>query len=129
MSAAPHRALTALGLLVAASAAPHALLGWPSVAGELAAAGMGADVTGGIAAAWYFGSVAMLALGGVVVLAARDARAGGALGWRTALVVGGAYLGFGLGALALRGKPHFIGFVAIGACLAWAALRARPQGG
>jgi hypothetical protein len=126
MRSAPHLALTALGLLVAASAVPHALLGWPPLAGELDAAGVSADVAGGIAAGWYFGSVAMLALGALVALAA---GAGGALGWRVALVVGATYFGFGLAALAIRGKPHFLGFVAIGACLSWAALRARPESG
>jgi len=124
-----HRPLSFAGALIAAAALPHALIGWPAVAQGLAAAGVAPDAIGGVGAAWLFGSVAMLALGAVVVLAARDVRAGGDFGWRAALVVGGAYLAFGCAALVLRGRTHFLAFVALGGYAVWAALRARPSAG
>ncbi len=125
MTVRPDRALAVLGALVAASAVPHALLGWPAIAQALVAAGVPPDAIGGVGAGWLFGSVAMLALGAVVVLAARDVRAGGEFGWRAALAVGAAYLAFGVAALVVRGRSHFLAFVALGAGIAWAALRAR----
>jgi hypothetical protein len=125
MNVRPDRMLFGLGLLVAASAVPHALLGWPAIAQALVGAGVSADAIGGVGAGWLFGSVAMLTLGAVVVLAARDARAGGDFGWRAALAVGAAYLAFGVAALVVRGRSHFLAFVALGVGLAWAALRAR----
>ncbi|MBM4385614.1 MAG: hypothetical protein FJ091_19875 [Deltaproteobacteria bacterium] len=122
-----HPALLVLGLVTAAGAIPHAIGGWPPAAVALGTAGVDPDLIGGIAAGWYFGSAAMLAFGAIVVLAWRDARAGGDFGWRAALAVAATYLAFGLGALAVRGvRPHFLGFVAIGAGLAWTSLRARP---
>jgi hypothetical protein len=127
VSSRRHLLLLFGGLLVAASAIPHALLGWPPFAELLGAANVDANAIGGIAASWYFGSAAMLALGAIVVLGWRDARASGDFGWRAALVVGAVYGAFGAVALALRGKAHFLSFLAIGAILVFAALRARPR--
>jgi hypothetical protein len=128
MTPRSHPALLVLGLVTAAGAIPHALGGWPRAAESLGTAGVDPDLIGGIAAGWHFGSAAMLALGAIVVLAWRDARAGGDFGWRAALTVGAAYVAFGAAAIVLRGgRPQFLGFLAIGAGLVWASLRARPE--
>jgi len=129
MSPRSHHALLVLGILVAASALPHSFAGWPPAAEALGAAGVDAGLITGLAVGWHFGSVAMVVLGAVVMLAWRDARAGGDFGWRAALAVGAAYLAFGVVELAVRGRPQFFGFVAIGAGLVWASLRARPRRG
>ena len=55
------------GALSILLAIPHAGLGWPSVASRLADAQAAPDLIAGLAVAWYFGSAAMVALGGVVI--------------------------------------------------------------
>ncbi len=74
---------------------------------------------------WYFGSAAMLVFGAVALLAFRALPSGKPLAWQSAFVVGLGYLGFGLGALAYRANPHFLGFVALGGALAVGAFAAR----
>lgn len=62
------------GILMLASSVPHALLGWPASADKLLASGVDPDLVAGLAVGWYFGSAAMLAMGGVVLLAAISYR-------------------------------------------------------
>jgi hypothetical protein len=115
------------GVLIIASAFPHALLGWPAMARELAPAALAPDLVGGLAAGWLFGSAAMLALGAVVVLAARELPSS-ALARRVALAVGLAYALFGLAAWVARSfHPHFLGFVGIGALIVAGAFGSRPR--
>ena len=57
------------GLLLIASSAAHAFLGWPPFGAALAEAGIEGDIIGALAVGWYFGSTAMLVFG-VIVLAA-----------------------------------------------------------
>jgi hypothetical protein len=113
------------GALSILLALPHAGLGWPSVAGRLADAQTAPDLIAGLAVAWYFGSAAMVALGGVVI----------ALGSRVAshrrafcavLCVGVFYASVGIAAALYRGpKPQFVVFVATGALIVLAAMLAR----
>lgn len=115
-----------VGLLLLASAAAHALAGWPPFRESLTGAGVEADEVGALAAGWYFGSAAMLAFGLLVLQQARrrlrSQRVDGGPLWIVAL----AYVAFGAAAFALRGgNPHFLGFVATG-CLT--ALFARLAG-
>jgi hypothetical protein len=114
------------GSLLVASAGAHAFAGWPPQRKLLAQAGNEADLINGLALGWYFGSVAMLAFG-VVVL--RDARALGrhpAHVTGAAAIIGIAYAAFGLWALFYKGfNPHFIGFIVIGLLIAIPALLGR----
>ena len=106
-------------------ALPHALLGWPAMAQQLLASSVSPDIVAGLAVGWYFGSVAMVALG-AVVLAAASHVASQTWAYRSAWFVGLAYIVFGLGAIVLRsGRPQFLSFVALGALIVGGALQAR----
>ncbi len=121
------RVLTIVGgVLLVLSAVPHALLGWPPAAEQLLAAGVEAELIGGLALGWYFGSAAMLALGGAVLLSAPYVSAHH-LVWRVPCCIGAVYLSFGVGALLSRSlDPHFLLWVVIGALLVIGSLWARP---
>ena len=114
------------GILLVACSGAHAFAGWPAQHQLLLQGGNDADLIHGLAIGWYFGSLAMLAFG-VVVL--RDARALGrdpAHVTGAAAIVGIAYAAFGLWALFYKGfNPHFIGFIVIGLLIAIPALLGR----
>jgi hypothetical protein len=110
-------------------AIPHALLGWPALSAPLRDAGVAPDVVAGLRVAWYFGSAAMVAMGGVVVtLAPRVASQRPA---RNAVsLVGLFYLVVGAAATVYRSpKPQFGLFVAVGLLIVVAAQRARFEDG
>jgi hypothetical protein len=114
------------GALLLASAGAHAFLGWPAVRGELGRLSAPADLVGGLAIGWLFGSAAMLAFGLVVLACARDVHRGHAGTATPALIVGAAYGLFGLTAFLARGmNPHFTGFMVIGALVIAGARRTR----
>jgi hypothetical protein len=122
------RSVVVGGVLSLLLAVPHAFLGWPAIAEELAAARVDPDLVAAISVGWYFGSAAMLGLGVVVLLIARavatDLRA-----FRAALVVGLTYATFGLAAILYRSaKPSFAAFVVTGAVIIGGAIRARKGG-
>ena len=121
-----HRhAILVLGLWTAISAFPHALLGWPPFASQLAALGANADLADGLAVGWWFGSLAFLMMGVLVLLAWREIDTS-PLAWRVVLAIGATIAFFGAAALVYRsGDPFFIGFVVSGGLLAASALRAR----
>lgn len=119
------------GVFITLSSAAHAFLGWPGLAAELEPFNPSDSVRQTVAIGWTFGSAAMLAMGLVTLLAfAELPRAGAALASRVALVIGLAYLAFGIGAFAYSsGNPHFFGFMAIGLLLSLGAVlgRRRPR--
>lgn len=103
----------------------HAFAGWPSISGELVSAGVDPGLVAGIAVGWYFGSVAMVALG-MVVLAVAGSVATNLWAFRVTLVVGLSYAVFGLGALLYRSpKPQFLAFAVMGALIGGGGSRAR----
>jgi hypothetical protein len=103
----------------------HALLGWPPIVAQLRSASVDPDLIAGISVGWHFGSIAMVALG-VVVIASAAGVASHASAFRSALTVGASYICFGLGAAVFRSpKPQFLGFIVIGVLIASAAFRAR----
>ena len=114
------------GILLVASAGAHAFAGWPPQRDMLVQAGTDAELVAGLTLGWYFGSVAMLAFGVVVLrdawlLKRNPAHAPGA-----AAIIGVGYLAFGMRALFYRGfNPHFLGFVAIGLVIGIPALLGR----
>ena len=102
------------GILLLASAAAHAFLGWPAMASALGNIGASAALVGALAVGWYFGSVAMLVFALIVLqIAIRNADA------CPVRFVALGYLVFGLAAwLARDFNPHFLLFVGIGVLLA-----------
>lgn len=117
-------------LLLVASAAAHAFLGWPAFRGPLAAAQVDADVVAALSIGWYFGSVSMLGFGVIVLHQALRRRAGrpvqpGPL-WAIAVL----YLGFGTTAFLARGlNPHFLLFAVTGLLVGLFALLAGRDAG
>jgi hypothetical protein len=113
------------GVSILLSSIPHALLAWPPAVERLQAAGVEADVIAGLAVGWYFGSVAMVALGGAA-LACAPHVATARFAWRVPLWIGLVYGAFGAAAVAGRGaRPQFFLFVASGALLVAGALIGR----
>ena len=113
------------GTLSVLLAGPHAFLGWPSIAEGLVAARVDPDLVAGISVGWYFGSLSMVALGSVVLLVAHAARTD-LWAFRAALVVGLAYVAFGVAALLYRSpRPQFGAFLVTGILIAGGAVRAR----
>jgi hypothetical protein len=115
----------AAGLLELAGSAAHALVGWPAQALALSSHAVPAAVEGPLRAGWIWGSFAMLGFGILVTHQALRALRGGAVARVPVAAVALAYVGFGTWALAARGQPQFLGFVALG--LLTAALLACPS--
>jgi len=102
------------GALLVISALAHAFLGWPAMDAALANVGAGEALAGALAVGWYFGSMAMLVFGLIVLrIAIRDGEPCAV----RFIAVG--YLVFGLAAWLARDlNPHFLVFITIGVLLA-----------
>jgi hypothetical protein len=102
------------GALLLASGLAHAFLGWPAMAAALAAVEASEDLSGALAVGWYFGSMAMLVFGMIVLgIAIRKADPCAV----RFIAIG--YLVFGLAAWLARDlNPHFLLFIATGVVLA-----------
>ena len=122
-------ALLALaGFGMALSALPHALGAWPHFRDGLVDLGADARLTGAIASAWAFGTVMMLACGAAVLGGARRAWRGEALATSALWPIGLAWLGYGVGAFALRDfNTHYLGFIACGGAVSVALVLARAR--
>jgi hypothetical protein len=119
------RAAYVLGVLLVASAAAHAFAGWPPLGGALRETGVDPNIIAALSVGWWFGSVAMATFGVLVLLAARRLHGPEPLARRVGLVIGLAYLLFGIAASVYRfPNPHFLFFVAMGAALCGVALAA-----
>lgn len=107
--------LIAAGLLMLLSAAAHGMLGWPAMSQGLAQAGAPPDLAGGLAVGWYWGTLAMLAFGLIVLAAALRLRRGDPSLNAPVLVIAVSYVFFGLAAFVARdNEPFFFLFVATG---------------
>ena len=103
------------GVLMILSSGAHAFLGWPQLQPELSKAGVVQPLLGAVAVGWYFGSVAMLTFGVVVLLMGLRLKRGDRSGVLTVRIVAAAYLLFGLTVFVLRDfNPHFLVFVFTG---------------
>lgn len=103
------------GLLLVISSGAHAFLGWPPLGRDLSAGGIEAGVVRAVSTGWYFGSVAMLALGLLVLWMVGRARRGLAGGTGGAWIIAAAYGGFGAVAFVAQDlNPHFILFIVNG---------------
>jgi len=109
----------AAGALLALSSLAHAFLGWPALRPALQAAQVDERLIGALAVGWYFGSVAMLVFGVIVLQAALRAARGHQVETAPVRAIAVAYVLFGLTAFVCRGlNPHFLFFVACGALVA-----------
>lgn len=116
----------ATGGLLCLSAAAHALGGWPAFDGPLRQSGLDPELRAGLAAGWYFGSVAMLVFAAIVLHAAWRLARGEAIDRVPLLATGIGYAAFGLAAFVLRDfRPHFLLFVLTGALVLAVAGRAQ----
>lgn len=114
------------GALLVLSSLAHAFLGWPPFRAALRAADVDARLAGALAVGWYFGSVAMLTFGVIVLRAAwklsEDAES--ARGPVKPIAI--AYLLFGFSAFLMRDfNPHFLVFILTGSLLAGFAYRGK----
>lgn len=109
------------GVMLLLSAAAHSLMGWPALAGEIAATNTPADLVQGIQVGWQFGGVSMLVFGALVIATFRARLAGLAAPMFPVAFVAIAYIGFGAWALYVSNfDPFFLVFVVPGALLAFA---------
>jgi hypothetical protein len=118
------------GAFMVLSAVAHAVAGWPPMRLRLERLGADADLVAGLAAGWYFGSVAMAAFGVIVLLAGWRLRRGDESGLAAVRVIAASYVLFGgIALLALGLNPFFLLFVATGlvaAVPAWPAHQPSP---
>jgi hypothetical protein len=115
------------GMLVLSSVA-HAFLGWPPLEAALSADGVDQEVLVGLSVGWFFGSVAMLTLGVLVLWMVRLAALGDLGNPLGAWMVALAYAGFGIVAFVLRGlDPQFLVFILNGILVAGFAVLAIPR--
>lgn len=105
----------AAGALMVLSSFAHGILGWPPLQSELRRAAAGEDLLGALAVGWYFGSVAMLTFGGIVLVSGLRLKRGDRSGVAPVRFIAVCYLLFGLAAFFSRNlNPHFLLFVFTG---------------
>lgn len=110
------------GAILVASSGAHAFLGWPAIRKLLRDAHVPNDLLGGVMVVWQFGGVAMLTFGCIVLWLFTQLINGRSMSLRPALLIGLAYVAFGVWALALGGlNPFFMLFIIPGLLLVAAA--------
>lgn len=110
------------GAILVASSGAHAFLGWPAVRIQLLKAHVPIDLLGGMLVVWQFGGVAMLTFGVIVLWLFTNLINGRVVSLRPALLIGIAYVAFGVWALAIGGlSPFFLLFLIPGLLLVGAA--------
>lgn len=113
-----------LGVLIAIGALPHAFAGWPAL--EVGLDGVDPNYVRALHMGWNFGSLAMAAMGGIVVYSAVRLRRGASEFRWPAFAVGLCYAAFGVLGIARAGlTPHFATFLAVGTLLSVAAVARR----
>ena len=111
------------GLILLASSAAHSILGWRSLAEQLANTNASSDLQAGLRIGWMFGGAAMVALGGVVIATFVGRLRGARLPLLPIAFIAVIYVAFGAWAIAASGGDlFFLGvFVVPGALLGIAA--------
>jgi len=103
------------GFVLVASAGAHAFLGWPQFKAVFEGAGLSAGMIAALSIGWYFGSVAMLAFGVIVLQQAVRRLRGQPIQPGPLWTISALYLLFGTAAYIARNfKPHFLIFVGTG---------------
>jgi hypothetical protein len=116
----------AAGLVLVASGLAHGIAGWPGLGAALNAAGMDQNTVGAIAAGWYFGSVAMLTFGVIVLSMTWKILRGQSPEMCSAGIISIAYILFGVVAFVLRDyNLHFLVFIGTGVLMGVFALSTR----
>jgi hypothetical protein len=100
------------GIMLLLSAGAHSVLGWKSLGGALAAAGVPADLLQGVKIGWQFGGACMVVFGAIALnFFVHRLRGARDPGWPV-LLIGAGYLLFGLWALVVSGfDPFFAVFI------------------
>lgn len=102
-------------IVLVASAAAHAFLGWPQFKAFFESAGLNAGIIAALSIGWYFGSVSMLAFGVIVLQQAIRRLRGQPIQPGPLWTISAVYLLFGTAAYVARDfKPHFLIFVGTG---------------
>ena len=111
------------GLMLLASSAAHSILGWRSLAEQLANTNVSSDLLTGLRIGWMFGGAAMVILGFVAVTTFVDRLRGGKAPLSHVIAIAVVYMAFGAWAIAASGGDlFFLGvFVVPGALLGIAA--------
>ena len=116
------------GAILIASSGAHAFLGWPAIRLQLLRAHVPNDLLGGMMVVWQFGGVAMLTFGCIVLWLFTNLINGRSVSLRPALLIGIAYVAFGLWALAIGGlSPFFLLFIIPGLLLIAASTWPSPR--
>jgi hypothetical protein len=114
------------GAILVLSSAAHSLMGWPGISAELAKTNAPADLVAGMRMAWYFGGMAMLVFGVIVIALFRAAQQGRPLPALVVPAIGIGYLSFGVMEFVVSGYPPFMAiFILPGALLLAASVPAR----
>jgi hypothetical protein len=110
------------GLMLLASSAAHSILGWRSLAEQLANTNVSSDLQTGLRIGWMFGGAAMAILGFIAVTTFIDRLRGGRSPLSHVVAIAVVYMAFGAWAIAASGDLLFLGvFVVPGALLGMAA--------
>ena len=121
-------ALVAAGILILSSGA-HSLMGWPGLRTQLAATSAPAALVDGLAMGWHFAGMTMLVLGVLVLWLLAVSRSGVPNIRLPLLVIGGAYVLFGVGCAVLLGwDPFLLIFLVPGVLLAIAGMLLASRG-
>lgn len=95
------------GAILVLSSVAHTLMGWPGIRAELARSAASPDLMQGMQMAWYFGGMAMLVFGAIVIALFRAAQHGRPLPPLVVPAIGAGYLAFGLFELVATGYQPF----------------------
>jgi hypothetical protein len=115
----------AAGLQVV-SGAVHSMLGWPAVTKEFAATNAPPALVQGLAVPWHFTALSMLTFGAIVAITLQRAVRRADESLAVVMVIGAAYVVFGLVGLALTGgNATFLMFLVPGVMLVVTAWRPR----
>jgi len=111
------------GVMLLASSAAHAILGWKSLAEQLANTNVPSDLVAGLRIGWMFGGAAMVILGFIAITTFIDRLRGGKAPLSHVIAIAVVYMAFGAWAIAASGGDlFFLGvFVVPGALLGIAA--------
>jgi len=110
------------GLMLLASSAAHSILGWKSLAEQLANTNVSSDLLTGLRIGWMFGGAAMVILGFIAVTTFIDRLRGGKAPLSHVIAIAVVYMAFGAWAIAASGDLFFLGVVVVpGALLGIAA--------
>ena len=106
------------GVMLLMGGFAHSLIGWPELLSQMAIAQIAFDLSRGMQVAWHFGGMAMLVFGAIVLPIFLSAWKGKAVSIQPSLVIGIAYLVFGVWAiLKVETNPFFLFFLIPGTLL------------